>query len=82
MKNHDKDARKKTKNKNLFKLFFSLIGAENEKVAPSCATFVLFPHSGERVTQRPRYFFRYMISFTSFIVRGTSGKAPATRLGA
>jgi hypothetical protein len=28
------------------------------------------------------HFFRYITSFTSFTVRGTSGKAAATRLGA
>jgi hypothetical protein len=28
------------------------------------------------------YFFRYITSFTSFTVRGTSGSAAATRLGA
>lgn len=31
---------------------------------------------------RSYYFFRYITSFTSFTVRGTSGSAAATRLGA
>jgi hypothetical protein len=31
---------------------------------------------------RSNYFFRYITSFTSFTVRGTSGSAAATRLGA
>jgi len=30
----------------------------------------------------PNYFFRYITSFTSLTVRGTSGRAAATRLGA
>jgi len=47
-----------------------------EKIKPG-----KFPGS-KRNTEKHCYLFKYITSFTNFTVRGTSGNAAATRLGA
>jgi hypothetical protein len=82
MKNRDKDALSISKFK-VFVKFFLAILFENEKVVSFEHNFL---STAELQTDYIRvdlnYFFRYITSFTSFTVLGTSGRAAATRLGA
>ncbi len=73
MKNRDKDALYKSKGCTLTGFFFQVI-KRRKNTAPrdrqGADNWELF------------YFTWYITSFTSLTVRGTSGKAAATRLGA
>jgi hypothetical protein len=73
MKNHYEDAYKKLKNSIRHGLFFDILSKKNPAYLSDyagCSEKSLI------------YFCRYITSFTSFTVRGTSGKAAATRFGA
>lgn len=77
MKNRREDAYKKSKrctsNVIFFKYNYTLMGIKKPATTSVIAGFML---------QLGNYFFKYITSFTSFTVRGTSGRAPATRFGA
>ena len=84
MKNHGKDARNFRDSKTYLKYFFSIVNTDNEMfVQVECTFFRVCLNTGKPLYKLgSAYFFKYITSFASFTVRGTSGKAAATRFGA
>jgi hypothetical protein len=83
MKNRDKDASLILKFKAFVKNIFSSFCLKMKKLCLLNTTFIKITPFGVGLLQLdPDYFFRYSTSFTSLTVRGTSGKAAATRFGA
>jgi hypothetical protein len=71
------------RNSKLLLKFFLSFSIENEKVVFFEHNFQdLYPLWGSKSKIDRNYFFRYITSFTSFTVRGTSGRAAVTKFGA
>jgi hypothetical protein len=83
MKNRDKDAMPISKFKTFYKKYFFPTLLKMKKLCLLNTTFIKNTPFGVSYLQiETDHFFRYITSFTSFTVRGTSGKAAATRFGA
>jgi hypothetical protein len=84
MKNRDKDASNFGITKLISNYFFNKEVLKMKKLRRVYTTFFQFPQDEESIPQisPDSYFFRYITSFTSFTILGTSGRAPATKLGA
>ena len=83
MKNHGKDARKFRDSKTYLKYIFAIVNTDNEMLVQFICTIAgLASIRGTPCTGKTIYFFKYITSFASFTVRGTSGRAAATRFGA
>jgi hypothetical protein len=83
MKNRDKDAIPILNIKTFWKKYFFCFILKMKKLCLLNTTFSFLSQFEAALLQGcSGYFFRYITSFTSFTVRGTSGSAAATRLGA
>jgi hypothetical protein len=83
MKNRDKDASLISEIKTFAEKIFCSFRLKMKKLRLFSATFSQITRFEAWLPQiECNHFFRYITSFTSLTVRGTSGKAAATRLGA
>ena len=83
MKNRDKDALSILNIKTFGQLFFTSFSLKMKKLCLLNTTFLKNTQFEVALLHlEANHFFRYITSFTSFTVRGTSGSAAATRLGA
>lgn len=83
MKNRDKDAYLNSQYKTFGRnIFFPFLLKMKKLCLGKHNFFKIYPFWGRKNFIDLPYFFRYITSFTSFTVRGTSGNAAVTRLGA
>ena len=83
MKNRDKDVGLNPEIKTFCQLFFAADVLKMKKLCLLNTTFCqIYPFGAGILRLDLNYFFRYITSFTSVTVRGTSGKAAATKFGA